>query len=447
VSGKTQYKYSGKRYFKSGGIADLYTAKLVSGRTVIVREFRETLADNKKLGKLFWQGVQIRNRLQPHPNVLGSLDYGTDSGTLFELIDYVDGPDLRQVLDGDSALTIKEHYMPFMAGIASGIRHIHRSGFFHLDIKPENIMIKTFEGKLIPRITDFDLAMPKKATKISRVGTFSYMAPECLRDGEINVTTDVYAFAVLAYRLWVGELPFPAETAGDSRRLKEHKGWTPMKRLSRDIPIGFSNLIDACLSPHIGERPMIKEVAEETKAAVEAVEAAEAAEAVEAVEAVEAAPEPAILELNDWLADFEQHATSQLQAVTQAQIAKSQAARTGTVLVVEDDPSMADLMKRIITSGGYTVLMAENGRVALEVFHGHDGPIDLVVSDVVMPYIGGIELMNRMRNVHPPVAFILVTGHSSDIDIQQLTAHGAVVVNKPFTSSELLDAVHAVLGY
>jgi CheY-like chemotaxis protein len=430
MSGKTQYKYSNKRYLKSGGLADLYTATLVNGNTVVVREFRETLRDNKKLRKLFWQGVKIRNRLQPHPNVLGSLDYGTRDGMMFELLSYVDGPDLRQVLEGHSSLRIEHHYMPFMAAIAAGIRHIHLSGFFHLDIKPENILIKSFDGELIPRITDFDLATLKKATKISRVGTVNYMTPECLRDGEINFSSDVYAFAVLAYRLLVGELPFPAEIASESRRQKEQSTWTPLKHLSRDIPIAFSNLIDACLSPQLNDRPHIKEVAAETH---------------KLAQKAEAPAEPAIVELTDWLADFEMHATAQLEGAMQAPKPVAEPAKTHTILVVEDAPGMADLMQLILEKDGHNVLMTNDGRMALEAIHDPHVSIDLVVSDIVMPYIGGVELMNKVRSMHPTMPFILVTGHSQDIAYGQLTAGGAVIVNKPFTSSDLLDAVRGML--
>jgi two-component system, cell cycle sensor histidine kinase and response regulator CckA len=117
-----------------------------------------------------------------------------------------------------------------------------------------------------------------------------------------------------------------------------------------------------------------------------------------------------------------------------------------TVLFVEDEVAVRDLVQRVLSNGGYTVLAAGDGAEALGVVEAHAGPIHLVVTDVIMPGMGGPELAARVRARHPAVRLIYVSGYTADqLHAQTELGADAILLAKPFTSQELLRKVREVL--
>lgn len=108
-----------------------------------------------------------------------------------------------------------------------------------------------------------------------------------------------------------------------------------------------------------------------------------------------------------------------------------------TVLVVEDQPDVRRLAARILAARGYTVLQAEDGASALAVARHHSGPIHLLLTDVIMPGITGVELAKRFRALYPNCAVLLMSGYPGEA--------GEVGLRKPFTPEELEQAVRAAL--
>jgi len=120
---------------------------------------------------------------------------------------------------------------------------------------------------------------------------------------------------------------------------------------------------------------------------------------------------------------------------------------TETVLVVEDEPLVRDLTVRALQKHGYTVLAAENGADALRVLGEHSGPIHMVITDAVMPLMGGRELIERLRTLYPGVKALLASGYTEeDFDAQVGLPESAAFLQKPFTSAALLRRVREVLG-
>jgi signal transduction histidine kinase len=113
-------------------------------------------------------------------------------------------------------------------------------------------------------------------------------------------------------------------------------------------------------------------------------------------------------------------------------------------LVVEDEDDVRDLVARILDRHGYHVVAAHNGPFALEVFQKH--PADIVVSDVIMPEMSGPELIRRLRQQNPHLPVVFMSGYSDGLlAAQHLVDSDIPLVQKPFTASELLNAVHQVL--
>ncbi len=114
-----------------------------------------------------------------------------------------------------------------------------------------------------------------------------------------------------------------------------------------------------------------------------------------------------------------------------------------TTLLVEDDEQLRLLAGRILQSHGYQVIMARTGAEALFVSERHEGPIHLLLSDVVMPHMKGTEMALRLTRQRPDMAILLMSGHPEDtLGI----GPGVPFIQKPFTPDGLLRRVATVLA-
>ncbi|MDT5043111.1 MAG: two-component system, cell cycle sensor histidine kinase and response regulator CckA [Actinoplanes sp.] len=113
-----------------------------------------------------------------------------------------------------------------------------------------------------------------------------------------------------------------------------------------------------------------------------------------------------------------------------------------TLLVVEDEAALRDVAGRILSGAGYQVLAADGGDQALELAARHDGEIDLLVSDVVMPGMLGKELAERLAGVRPDTRVLYMSGYAQPVLASQGTLEpGVALLEKPFTAADLLSAV------
>ena len=117
--------------------------------------------------------------------------------------------------------------------------------------------------------------------------------------------------------------------------------------------------------------------------------------------------------------------------------------RPATVLVVDDEDIIRSLMKRTLEEAGYEVLLARNGREALDSLARHRGAVDLVLSDLVMPVMGGRELANRLAAEHPGLPVVWVSGHPKDM---APTDRGSgLFLQKPLSPDVLVETVSRAL--
>lgn len=117
-----------------------------------------------------------------------------------------------------------------------------------------------------------------------------------------------------------------------------------------------------------------------------------------------------------------------------------------TVLVVEDEEPLRRLTRRILESRGYTVLDAANGHEAIQLLAAAPAHVDLVLTDVVMPGMGGRELVERLLPVYPWIRVLFMSGYTEDMMLQHRVAElGITVVEKPFTRDDLALAVRTTL--
>jgi two-component system cell cycle sensor histidine kinase/response regulator CckA len=119
---------------------------------------------------------------------------------------------------------------------------------------------------------------------------------------------------------------------------------------------------------------------------------------------------------------------------------------TGTILIVEDEEAVRQILVRVLRESGYTVLETANAREALPIGEHYDGPIDLLVTDVVMPETSGPEVAKRLAAIRPDMRVLYVTGYAETALLQHgLEVGRSALLIKPFTPSALAEAVHALL--
>jgi PAS domain S-box-containing protein len=120
---------------------------------------------------------------------------------------------------------------------------------------------------------------------------------------------------------------------------------------------------------------------------------------------------------------------------------------TETILVVEDEDALRRLVAEVLKQCGYTVLTASDGPTALEKFGAGDkGPIDLILTDVVMPRMNGKALVSRLQPIYPEAKFLFISGYTDDAIVNHgVLAPGTPFLHKPFTPDQLIRKIQSVL--
>lgn len=117
------------------------------------------------------------------------------------------------------------------------------------------------------------------------------------------------------------------------------------------------------------------------------------------------------------------------------------------ILLVEDEEAVRRFSVRALENAGYRVLSAEHGEAALEVLQKQPGPVDLLITDVVMPRMDGVELIKAVRRLYPDMKAIMISGYAEDVFRKNLDRElDATFVPKPFSLKDLIDAVEEKLG-
>jgi CheY-like chemotaxis protein len=119
-----------------------------------------------------------------------------------------------------------------------------------------------------------------------------------------------------------------------------------------------------------------------------------------------------------------------------------------TILLVEDEAAVRALTKKVLTQKGYRVLEASDGAIALRIAAGHVGEIDLVLTDVAMPNLGGRGMVEELRELSPGMRVLFMSGYpKEEVFPDKQAAKHTPYLQKPFTSDTLFTEVRSALGY
>lgn len=128
---------------------------------------------------------------------------------------------------------------------------------------------------------------------------------------------------------------------------------------------------------------------------------------------------------------------------TEAEIRKVQ----GTILVIDDEPEVREMVKRVLERFGYQVLTASDGQKGLEAYEQNKDKISLVILDLIMPGWSGLETLKRLKALYPKVKVLVSTGYSGSEQNQEiLNAGSAGFIYKPYSIKQLLGEVSRIIA-
>ncbi len=197
-----------------GGMAQVYLARDRSlDRPVAVKELVPEFATDPSFVERFRREAQAAANLS-HPNIVGVYDWGTQDGTYFIVMEYVDGPSLSQVIRRDGPLHPRR--AAELAGeVAAALGFAHSRGVVHRDVKPGNVLL-TATGQ--SKVTDFGIARALSSpdddlTQAGSVmGTATYFSPEQAQGLPVDPRSDLYSLGVVLYEMVTGRPPFSGDT-------------------------------------------------------------------------------------------------------------------------------------------------------------------------------------------------------------------------------------------
>lgn len=202
----------------TGGMSELSKGVQPDGTVLVLRELHTRHVFKPRVHLGFVRGTRIREVLSPHPNLIFSVDCGHQGMRPYEVIEYVDGANLRQLMERDRGFVCK-HLHAILLQSACALAHMHQHRILHLDVKAENYMVVAEGESVRVKLTDFDLARDCASKRNRhRAGTLRYMAPEELRQGTVDIGTDIFAFGVFAYYLVTGHMPFEGATVAEAKK-------------------------------------------------------------------------------------------------------------------------------------------------------------------------------------------------------------------------------------
>jgi serine/threonine-protein kinase len=231
-------------------------------RLCAVKVLHAKLSDDREALERFTREARNASRIG-HPNVCTVYDFGkTPDGLVYLAMEYVEGRTLGSILAERGTLSPRR--AASVAGqIAAGLDAAHAMGIVHRDLKPDNVMVGVGPDREIVKLVDFGIAkalerdLGKEVTAPGVVvGTPDYMAPEQFAGDPTDHRSDLYALALIFYRMVTGTLPFAGATARETltRRLTDPPRSLREAAAQMSFPGELQAVLDRALARTIGTR-------------------------------------------------------------------------------------------------------------------------------------------------------------------------------------------------
>lgn len=193
----------------AGSMARVYRGRdQVLDRIVAVKLLREEYSSDPDFVRRFSREAHSVASLSSI-NLVNIYDYGEDNGTYYIVMQFIDGPNLKQIL-ARQGLMSAEQTVNIATQVLQALKVAHANGIIHRDVKPQNVLIEPQDN--LVKLTDFGVARALNGSGQTSaglaIGTAYYMAPEQVRGGQVSPATDLYAVGIMLYEMLSGRLPF-----------------------------------------------------------------------------------------------------------------------------------------------------------------------------------------------------------------------------------------------
>jgi beta-lactam-binding protein with PASTA domain len=227
----------------AGGMAEVYLGRdRVLGRTIAIKTLLSQYGGDPHFIERFRLEAQHAAALN-HPNIVSVYDTGSDDGTHYIVMEYVEGKTLRDIIREEGPL-LPERVAEIGADVCAGLAFAHAHGIVHRDVKPANIMITT-AGAV--KVTDFGIARAVSGDTVTQtamvLGTAQYFSPEQAQSAPVDARSDIYSLGVVLYEMLTRQVPFTGSSpvAIAYKHVKE----APIlpSRLNPDVPPSLEAIV------------------------------------------------------------------------------------------------------------------------------------------------------------------------------------------------------------
>ena len=241
----------------SGGMGTVYKARQqFVGRLVAFKVLPPALRQDAEALQRFEREAAALGRLK-HPNVVTVFDAGVEGGFPYMAMEYIEGKNLRQVLQESGTMPIAEILRMGIA-MAEALDYVQTRGLVHRDVKPSNIMV-TPEGTYV--LTDFGIAFAAAMPRITQgaMGTPEFMSPEQAQGETLDIRSDLYSLGVVLYECLTGIMPFERKDeslTSLSHLIQQvlHEPPTPVQTHRPDTPPWLAEVVQQCMAKNPADR-------------------------------------------------------------------------------------------------------------------------------------------------------------------------------------------------
>jgi serine/threonine-protein kinase len=259
-------RYDVQEIVATGGMSTVYRARdRLLERYVALKVLHDShLADADTIER-FRHEAQAVAQLS-HPNIVTVIDRGESDGRLFIVLEYVEGEDLKTLLERHGRLPVRRT-LELAIEIGQALAFAHGRGVVHRDVKPQNVLLNR-DG--IPKVTDFGIARSAAVEGLTQTGTIlgtsDYIAPEQASGAQAGPRADVYSLGVVLFELLTGATPFDGDTFV-AIALRHVQDPVPSVLERRpDVPLRVARAVERALRKDPAERSSMDELVAELQA-------------------------------------------------------------------------------------------------------------------------------------------------------------------------------------
>ena len=240
-------RYRVLREIGSGGMAWVYLAEdIKENNLVAVKVLYPQFGEDLSYVQRFNREAKLASTLTD-PHIVRVLDYGADRDIYYLIMEYIEGQNLRDLLEENGPLAWREA-LEIIDQLATALEHAHLYGVVHRDIKPQNMML-TDSGLL--KVLDFGIARVAALPSLTQsgfVGSPYYVSPEQAMGEETDTRSDIYSSGIVLYELLSGRIPFDAKSPWSIINQHLSSEPPPLNLSDEECPREVQRLLDGMVS-------------------------------------------------------------------------------------------------------------------------------------------------------------------------------------------------------